>query len=85
MKSGKSCWLRTLGDASEYGSNIGELDFEVPICDGKVVYISEPMRGDQRYKLQLTFKYDRLIAEEHLVVGYFGLNASLAGEYVRVE
>ncbi|HHV55876.1 MAG TPA: hypothetical protein GXX55_10580 [Firmicutes bacterium] len=73
------------GTNRECGPNIGELDFEAPICDGKIVYTGKPLRGKRRYKLQLTFQQDRLIAEENAAVGYFGLNVSFAGQYVRIE
>jgi hypothetical protein len=76
--TGLSLWgTKTLRDL---GPNIGEVDFIAPIKKGRVIYI-EPMGKGRKYKLELIFEKNRLIAKERDAAGYLGLNVSFAGEY----
>ena len=77
--TGMSLW----GTKSEFGPNIGELDFEAPINDGRVVYLDSNNTGGT-YKLELVLERDRLLANEANIGGRFGMNASFEGEYFRV-
>lgn len=73
----------TWGRNREYGPNIGQLDFVSEIEINKVVFVDKLF--DNEYKLELEFLGDKLIANENYLVGYFGHNASFAGEYYRLK
>src|SRR5712692_5383173 len=68
----------------EYGPNIGELDFEALLEQGKVVFRDRTAAGDD-YRLELMFEDGRAVAREQYVIGYFGMNVSFEGEYQRLE
>ncbi len=78
--SGLALW----GTKREYGPNIGELDFEAPLEQGKVVF-ADCTTAKDCYMLEIMFEDDRAVAREEYVIGYFGMNVSFEGEYQRVE
>lgn len=77
--SGISFW----GTNREFGPHIGELEFDAPINERRVVYLDENNAGET-YRLELVFERGRLFADEGDTRGPFGLNVSFGGEYHRV-
>jgi hypothetical protein len=75
--------LSMYGISREFGPNFGQLDFEVPLRNGKVIF-DEP-DGQLQYRIVLTFERGLAFAAEQLVRGYFGMNANFAGVYRKVE
>jgi hypothetical protein len=62
--------------------SIGQLDFVAEIYETNKAQFEE---DHSKYKLELTFLGNNLIAKEKFVVGYFGNNASFGGEYFKVS
>jgi hypothetical protein len=76
--------LALWGKTKEYGPNLGEVDFESDLKDGKAVFKDTSVGGEE-YCLEVEFKGARLKVTEKYVVGYFGMNVSFEGEYRRVD
>ena len=78
--TGLSLW----GTNRKYGPNIGNLDFEADIKDGRVIFFDHVQaRTEEVYKLELIFDKDRLTAKEQNASGYFGMNVTFEGAYVK--
>jgi hypothetical protein len=73
--------LALWGKNREFGPNLGELDFEAEVTNGRVVYTDKSVRD---YRLELQFNGDRLVAAENSL-GPFGANVSFEGEYRRID
>jgi len=65
------------------GPNIGELDFEAPLLDSTVLFTDKV--GDEEYSIQIVFTNGRAIAKEQYIIGYFGMNVSFDGEFLKVK
>jgi hypothetical protein len=72
------------GKTREYGPNIGELDFEEQIKNSTVTFNDRATR-DKVYRVKITFKDQGLTVGEDYVIGYFGMNVSFEGDYVRAS
>lgn len=70
------------GTTREFGPNIGEIDFEAPLKEGRVEFTDSTL--GEEYKLEIRFENGRAFAKEQYVVGFFGMNVSFEGEYARV-
>ena len=77
--SGLSFW----GIKSEFGPNIGQLDFESDLIKNNSVY-SEKIKNEL-YRVFIEFNGDELIINEDYVIGKFGMNVSFKGKYKRVK
>lgn len=71
------------GTAREFGPNVGELDFEDELRDGKIAFSDE--FSEKVYRAEITFRESGLTVEENYVTGYFGLNVSFEGQYDKVN
>lgn len=78
--SGLALW----GKTREYGPNLGELDFEAEVKAGQVFFRDESVERET-YSIELTFLADAVVAREHYVIGYFGMNARFESIYKRVR
>lgn len=77
--SGLSFW----GTKNEYGSNIGQLDFESDLIENKVVF-SERIESDL-YRIFLEFNGDEINVDEDYVIGRFGMNVTFHGLYEKIK
>ncbi|MGB3345457.1 MAG: hypothetical protein WBA61_16220 [Aequorivita sp.] len=77
--SGLSFW----GIKNEYGPNIGQLDFESDLLKNATVYSQKS--GDDLYRIFIEFNGDKIIVKEDYVIGFFGMNVTFEGEYMRAE
>jgi len=71
------------GTTRQSGPNIGELDFEAELENDKLVFTDSVSGGN--YRAELTFRENGLTVREDYVIGYFGMNVSFEGEYVKAE
>lgn len=71
------------GKTQSRGPNIGELDFESQLIDGKLEFSDRV--HDRTYQLIITFEENRIITKEKNFPGYFGLNVSFEGEYIKTS
>ncbi|MGY1490018.1 hypothetical protein ACW4YW_11435 [Methylobacillus pratensis] len=80
--------IRVIGEAlwganREHGPNIGTLDFLADL-DGNVAIFEDHLLGDDRpYRACLIFANELLEVDEDNPGGYFGMNVSFAGTYVK--
>ena len=78
--SGLAIW----GKTSARGPNIGQIEFEAPLEEGKEVVFTDDRNPNDVYRLKVRFTQGGAHVEERLAEGYFGLNVTFAGEYRRV-
>jgi hypothetical protein len=69
------------GKLRDFGPSIGELDFAAYLDKNKAVF-TDDLYGNE-YKLSLEFLDSKLIALEDYLEGYFGLNVSFDGTYIK--
>lgn len=75
--------LALWGTTREYGPNIGELEFETELRNGKAVFRDEI--DGKVYTAEIRFHENGLTVSEGYAIGYFGMNVSFAGDYVKAR
>ncbi len=77
--------VRVIGIASwgmtrEYGPNLGQLDFEAEVIDGRLTFTDE-VTGGGEYRLEIEFLGDKLMVREGPTTAYHGARVTFTGEY----
>ena len=76
---GEALW----GTNREFGPIIGTLDFLAGLSGNIVEFKDQPSWSSAPYRIKLTFVEGGLLVEEQASPGYFGMNVSFVGAYVK--
>lgn len=76
---GEALW----GTNREFGPNMGTLDFLADLNGNVVEFEDHPSWSDSPYRIKLTFTNGCILVDEQASPGYFGMNVSFFGTYVK--
>jgi hypothetical protein len=76
---GEALW----GTNREYGPNIGTLDFIAELRDTTAEFEDKPSWSDVPYRIKLSFSQAGMQVVEQLSPGYFGMNVTFGGSYIK--